>query len=285
MPLDLSLKHNRDLLAERIKADIDIYAQNAYDDGFRAHLGASIIGRKCMREVWYSWRWMKKIVFEGRMMRLFNRGHREEPRFIEFYTGIEAKIWDTDDKGDQFRCTGVEGHFGGSLDGVIQLPERYDVAETMLGEFKTHNDKSFKKLVKKGVRAAKPEHFVQMSAYGRAYGFKYAIYNAVNKNDDELHVSVEVLDWGLAEEVYRKADFIIHSQVPPQKIALNPADFNCKMCDYRDICHYGEKPAVNCRSCAYAVPGVNKEWHCTHFNVLLSPELIKTGCTTWKPLA
>jgi hypothetical protein len=45
----------------------------------REHLGASVIGRECDREIWYGFRWFKDNLFDGRMLRLFDRGRREEP--------------------------------------------------------------------------------------------------------------------------------------------------------------------------------------------------------------
>lgn len=61
-------------------------------DEFRHHLGGSIIGRKCDREKWYSFRWVGYKQFGGRMLRLFNRGHREEFRFVEYLRSIGAEV-------------------------------------------------------------------------------------------------------------------------------------------------------------------------------------------------
>lgn len=80
-------------IAKRVKDEIDAYCVKAYDDGHRTHLGASLIGRDCKRYLWYVFRWCKHVKHDGRKQRLFNRGHREEARFIEWLEGIGFKIW------------------------------------------------------------------------------------------------------------------------------------------------------------------------------------------------
>lgn len=64
----------------------------------RGHLGASIIGKECWRQVWYDWRWATHVKPKGRMLRLWERGHREEPAFIEWLETVGANVryidWD-----------------------------------------------------------------------------------------------------------------------------------------------------------------------------------------------
>ena len=57
-----------------------VYAalEQAAEDGFRPHLGFSVIGRECLRAVWYGWRWATNDKHEGRVLRLFRRGKLEE---------------------------------------------------------------------------------------------------------------------------------------------------------------------------------------------------------------
>lgn len=80
-------------IAERILKEVDQYCVQTYDGGHRTHLGASLIGRSCKRYLWYVFRWCKHVQHDGRKQRLFNRGHREEARFIEWLEGIGFKIW------------------------------------------------------------------------------------------------------------------------------------------------------------------------------------------------
>ena len=51
-------------------------------DGFRDHLGASIIGKSCERALWYDFRWVTPSRFSGRLLRLFETGQLEEDRMV-----------------------------------------------------------------------------------------------------------------------------------------------------------------------------------------------------------
>lgn len=279
--------HEREAIAQKIKTAINEWCLQAYDDGHRSHLGASMIGRKCDREIWYGWRWVKSKLFDGRMQRLFNRGHREEERFIEWLRGIGFQIWDITEDGKQHRISGVEKHFGGSLDSIGRAPEWLNLLTAIgpfLVEYKTHNDKSFKKLVADGVRNHKPEHYTQMCTYGSKYKFRYALYCAINKNDDDLHFEIVELDWGVGIEAERRAETIILSPRPPVRISELPSYFLCKGCSYHDICHKGAAYEKNCRSCAMACPVKDGEWFCTQHNGIIPKEVIHVGCSQWKPV-
>ena len=93
MPNDLTTESGRVALAAEIVADIDAASVVLYDEGRRAHLGASVIGSPCSRALYYAFRWCWQEKFDGRMKRLFNTGHREEERFITYLTAIGFKVW------------------------------------------------------------------------------------------------------------------------------------------------------------------------------------------------
>lgn len=281
-------------LARTILADIDAYCEEAYNDGHRKHLGASLIGHECSRYLWNVFRWLKAERFSGRQLRLFQRGHLEEARFEEYLRGIGAQVVafqpDADgnaNKGEQqFRISAVFGHFGGSLDGQVMLPPKYGVGFGMLSEYKTKGTgRGFSELKEKGVKLTNPQHYAQMSMYGRAYGYKYAIYMSVNKNDDNLHVEVVELDWVLGEQLERKATDIITSQVPPAKIAESPAYQKCKFCHFSGICHKGEAVEFNCRSCQHASPVDGGKWYCAVWEGVIPSDYLKQGCNRHTPIA
>lgn len=62
------------------------------DNTPRSHLGASVLGVDCDRERWYTYRWATKRDFEGRMLRLFDRGHKEEHRFVTWLRLIGCEV-------------------------------------------------------------------------------------------------------------------------------------------------------------------------------------------------
>jgi len=294
VPLDLNSPGVASMVAKRISADIDMWAQKTYDTGPRSHLGGSLIGNDCLQYLWLHFRWVKHEKFPGRILRLFQRGHREEATFNEYLRGIGCQVWEFDDanaseadKGKkQYRISGSGGHFGGSLDGIVKLPPHYGIDEPMLLEYKTNGTGSgFNKLGDVGMPLAKPLHFAQTSTYGVAYGFRYCLYLNVNKNDDSMHIEIVKLNETLGRQQFAKAEKVITSQVPLGKICASPTMKPCNTCVYKEVCHNGEIPEKNCRSCVNAVPVDNAQWSCSLYNVVIPGEdEIKAACPQWVPI-
>ena len=250
----------------------DAYSTN--EEPFRKHLGASLIGKDCIRDIWYSWHWAREIRFEGRMIRLFNRGHLEEARFMALLLMIGCTIYQFDKEGKQFRISGFGGHYGGGLDGVVVgLPEYPN--EPGLTEFKTHGEKSFNDVVKQGVKEAKPQHFHQMQQYMGFHKLRFGLYMAVNKNTDEIHSEIVLFDAIYYQQYFERAGKIVEAKVPPPKISNNPKFFKCTFCDFKPVCQGKDAPAKNCRTCHHSVAsleGTKGDWLCT--NPLLGIHLL-----------
>ena len=108
-------------------------------DGFRPHLGASLIGKECERALWLDFRWAVRSKFGGRMLRLFETGQQEENRLIRNLRRIGVTVLDVDPKtGRQWRVQACGGHFGGSLDaaaiGVIEAPKSWHQERSIIGD-------------------------------------------------------------------------------------------------------------------------------------------------------
>lgn len=276
-------------VAERIKTDIDAFCVSKYNDGPRNHLGASLIGKACDRDLWYSFRWVKHKVHSARQYRLFNRGHKEEARIIEWLRGAGVVVYEFDQSGKQFRISGVENHYGGSTDGVADL-SKYGLVKPVVLEFKTHSRKSYfgdryNTAITEGVKKAKPQHFIQMSCYGEFYGLEYGLYLAVCKDTDDLHVELVKLDFKVGAEKRQRAAEIITRPTPPGKLANNPSYFDCKYCDHLEVCHFGQQSDINCRSCKFARPAENGEWHCGFYGQNIPAHFIKKGCQHWQDIS
>lgn len=292
--MDLTTPGTLKQLAEQIKSDIDEWCVKTYDDGSRSHLGASQIGHNCKRHLWYLFRWIKHKTHSGRQYRLFQRGHFEEPRFKMYLEGIGCKVTEFDeanlheqDKGKrQIRINGCKGHFGGSLDAIITLPARYGFENVVfLGEYKTSGTgKKFSNLIQNGCELEKYQHFCQQSIYGYKLGIKYGIYIVVNKNDDDLHIEVIELNWELGVDLESKAEEIIFSEIPPNKISASPSHFECNWCDHKNVCwELDKKVDINCRSCVCSKPVDNAEWECSKYGII-PKEYIKQACSEWKSI-
>lgn len=244
----------------------------------RPHMGASLIGHQCDRYIWLTWRWALKPEFAGRILRLFDTGKREESRLVEELRGIGATVWDVDpDSGDQFRVSACDGHFGGSLDGVAKgLPEAPKSPAVL--EFKTHSSKSFADLLSKKVQGSKPQHYDQMTVYMGLMNIDRALYMAVNKDTDDVYCEWVHFDKPRFDQLLARAQALIDSPYPPEKINADPAFYICKMCSMWKHCH-GEKAAeANCRTCCHATPVANAAWHCQRDNAQISIGKQRVGC-------
>jgi hypothetical protein len=252
---------------------------------FRSHLGASLIGRSCERQIWYGYRWFKRPSFPGRIIRLFNRGHLEEGRVIAALLTIGVQIYQQDSNGKQYRISDCYGHFGGSGDGVaLNIPDLPPGTYALM-EFKTHGKKSFILVVSKGVKEAKPEHYVQMQVYMEKMGLKVCLYVAVCKDDDELYMELVYADSIVANLNIEKAQKIIFSRTPPQKINSSPSWYECKYCEYISICHYNVKTQEkNCRTCYWSNPDTNGTWVCNQYHKVLDENAQLYGCSEHTPL-
>lgn len=234
------------------------------EDGHRSHMGASLIGSECPRAIWYNFRWATKAKFSGRILRLFNRGHLEEARFIALLLTIGCQVYQQDENGKQFRISHAEGHFGGSGDGVVIGIPDLPAGVAALTEMKTHSNKSFEEVKKKGVRDAKFEHYVQMNVYMRKMGLPVGVYLAVNKDNDEVYVEIVVLDSVVADQFLDRGEKLVWMDKPPTKLNESPGFWKCRFCDHAPVCHKGAKPDRNCRTCVFAKPVANAEWECTN---------------------
>lgn len=253
--------------------------------GFRNHLGASVIGKPCAREIWYIFRWAKQVQHKARILRLFDRGNLEEERFVSWLRKSGIHVVDRDpDTGKQLRITDHDEHFGGSLDAnIFDSPDFPQ--EWALGEFKTHNDKSFKDLKKNGLKKSKETHFIQMQIYLHYSEYEGGLYMAINKNTDELYVEVVQYEKEVAEKYILRAKRIIDATEPPARVnGASPGWYICRWCDFTEVCHNGAPMEMNCRTCQHSTPIEKGQWKCLLYDFVLSREHQLMGCQSHEPI-
>ncbi|MEO0479033.1 MAG: PD-(D/E)XK nuclease family protein [Planctomycetota bacterium] len=252
------------------------------EDHRRPHLGCSVIGTECERALWYGFRWVQDPEHPGRILALFQRGHREEERLIIDLRAIGVEVEDIDPQtGEQYRMSAVGGHFGGSCDGIIKLGvPGIDLLRAVF-EAKTSNDKAFKKLEKEGVRLAKPEHYAQVVVYMEAFQCAAAVYVSVNKNDDQIHAEKVEPNPEFAAQLLEKASRVIFAQTPPPRLSDDPSWWKCRFCSFRPVCHQQETDRLerNCRSCLSSTAEPDGTWSCAHLKRTLSVDEQKQGCS------
>lgn len=253
----------------------------------RSYLGASTFGTECDRAFWYGFRHVYEPEnFDGRKLRLFQTGHREEERLIEDLRAAGIEVQETDPAtGGQWEITSIGGHLRGHLDGLATgLPES-PKAEHVL-EIKTHNEKSFRALVKDKVEKSKPGHYAQMQIYMHYKGVARALYLAVNKNTDELYIERVPYDIVAAARLMARAERTIQADSAPPKLHEDPtsrAAYACQWCPAIGVCHSGQMARRNCRTCLSSTPVVDASdrgiWWCELHKNELSFKEQQAGCS------
>lgn len=256
----------------------------------RPHLGCSQLGHHCERYLWLGFRWAIREKFNGRMLRLFRRGHNEEATVV---ADLRAAGLDVTDTGSSQSRVNFGNHVSGSIDGIIGsgVPESPDKAHVL--EIKTHSDKSFKELNAKGVHSAKPMHWAQMQVYMLGKNLTRALYVAINKNDDSYYIERVKLNLEAAEAYIARGHRIASAERMPEPcINASPDWYMCKFCPAYSFCHGGEVVRqVNCRTCAHSTPEKDSTWTCSRWGATIPTKAQHQGCeshvmhpdmTTWQ---
>lgn len=252
--------------------------QDKADHGLRPHLGASLIGHPCVRYLWSTFRWAALPQWEGRMLRLFDRGQREEAVFVAELRGIGAEVSECQPDGQQWRVSACGGHFGGSLDGVARRLPGGSLTNWELLEFKTHNDASFKDLAKRGVEQSKHQHYCQMQTYLALTGMTRSNYFAVNKNTDAIYYERIHADAATGKAMLERAEQVIFAAEPPPPVSRDPSWYQCNGCTFHAFCHGTDAPLVTCRTCAHATPERAGHWQCERHSRAIDTAQQQAAC-------
>ena len=242
----------------------------------RPYLGISTIGESCPRKLWYNFRWVSKPEeLTERKKRLFNRGHREEAIIIKDLESIGCKIHST-----QVEVVTGWGHIKGHNDGIGEnIPDAPKTPHLL--EFKTYADKYFKKLIQNGVEINDPKYYAQCQCYMKLLKLKRTLFIAVNKDNDQRHYERLRYNAQDAKSYLDRAEDIITSQVAPKRINESSSWWQCKWCNNYDVCHFGEMPEKNCRTCQACDMYEEGAWGCSMHGCYLSTEEQREGCTSW----
>lgn len=242
-------------------------------------LGISVgeVGTECDRALWYAFRWASPAEeIEGRKISIFRTGDSWEERLVADLERIGVEVW-----GQQDKIRLVSGHVRGKRDGAaIGIPEAPKTEHLM--EFKSSNDKSFKEVVAKGCKDAKPLHYGQCQIGMHAFGLTRAGYLVVNKNDDARYFERIEYDAEYCLRQLARLERIITAPEPPSRISTDPEFFGCIFCKHKAACHGPAWPRVTCRSCLHATPelGGDAHWSCSRWAKPLGIDEQRQACPT-----
>lgn len=232
----------------------------------RDYLGYSGVGGKCMRKVWYSFRWADDVFISRRVERIFRRGDLEEERIINDLSRVGCTVTDV-----QREVIGITGHARGHIDGII-IGVPTAVKTKHLLESKTMKAAQYAKYIKEGLQRFSSTYWQQIHSYMGHCGLKRCLYVCVNKDTEERDFKRIEFDRSQFEEGERIAFNIITSESAPNRLPNSSRTyFECRICGYNEICHQGKEVARNCRTCKYwdiedggKFSCSNPKWHQIH---------------------
>lgn len=279
-------------------------AEETAEDRRSNGIGISTLGDDCSRRVWYDFRWASPLEkFDGRMLKLFETGNREEARLVNELRSAGLLVHDKDperkdEPQKQFRVERFGGHVSGYLDGICRrgIPEIPN--EEAVLECKTHNKKNFEKLKDKGVRRSHAKHYAQCIMGMGLRGLSWALYFAKNKDDDDRHTELVAFDQKAFDDLESKAEAIVFSNAPPERAGATPWVPPCLYvsndgkeypCQHRAMCHASPSkpvaPEVNCRTCLHSEPKRDGTWMCKRHEKPLAKDEQEAGCENhlWIP--
>jgi len=249
------------------------------EDYPRGHLGASQIGHPCMRYLVYKFHWAYKESHSPQLIRIFAMGNAVEQIIIDAIKSANIHVKSTQLQIDR----GEYGHEGGSIDGIVtNVPEH--PGEDLLFEGKSMNQNNFSKVVKYGVKEAKPMHYSQMQKYLGKLKLLHSMYVVLNKNTCELYIEFVKYDHTHYLLMEMKGKEIIEATRINEfmKLSKNESWYECKGCDAREVCHKNAKIPSNCRTCKNVEKHSEGEWVCSINNYkVLSLTEQKKGCDQW----
>ena len=252
---------------------IDQY-HKAQSERPRPHMGCSALGHPCDRWLWLNFRWAVVEEFEGRILRLFRRGQNEEAIIVRDLRNVGVDI-----RSSQARVN-FGSHVSGSLDGIVESGVPEAPTKRHVAEFKTHSKKSFDDMVKHGVEKSKPMHYIQTQVYMLGTDIDRALYVAVCKDDDRLHVERIRYDPDVATRAVARGQCIALADRMPEPLSADPSWYQCRFCAAHSLCHKAAPTKqANCRTCAHSTALADSTWRCERHDADNIPvDFQHTGC-------
>ncbi|MCW7536247.1 PD-(D/E)XK nuclease family protein [Aquabacterium sp. A7-Y] len=232
-------------LGERVEALIDDGLQRqAAAQPARDYLGASRVGVACERALQFEYAQAPVDPgrgFSGRILRVFERGHRMEEVMVEWLRAAGFDLRTRKPDGGQFGFSVANGRLRGHVDGVILAGPDGFVCPA-LWEMKCLGSKSWKELQKHKLAKAKPVYAAQVAIY-QAYLQLHehpALFTALNADTMEIYAELVPFDAALAQRMSDRAARVIHATEAGELLPRafhDPTHIECRFCPWQDRCH------------------------------------------------
>lgn len=240
---EAGLDFNHRFEGRRISMRIDAAVRAEREkDPSREYLGASRIGHHCLRALQYEFfNTPKDVPFEGRIYRIFHRGHHGEDWMAEWLRMAGFVLRTAGADGRQFGFSTGKGRIRGHCDGVfVGGPEEHG-PYPRLWECKVLGSKGWNKLDRQGLEKAYPEYFAQVQLYMAYLNLSEnpALFTALNADTMEVYDESAAFEPDRAQELSDRAVTVIRACEAGELLPRCAADedcFSCRFCGYRTRC-------------------------------------------------
>lgn len=212
----------------------------------REYLGASRVGVSCERALQYEFAKAQVDTGrqpEGRMLRIFERGHVMEDCMIKWLRDGGFDVRTRNDDGEQYGFEAAGGALKGHVDGVVVSGpvELEGFGYPALWECKCLGGKSWRDLQKNGMAVSKPVYAAQVAIY-QAYLELHehpAIFTALNADTMDIYVELVPFDGALAQAMSDRAVKVIEATRAQELLPRRYHDkshFECRFCSWQRRC-------------------------------------------------
>jgi len=211
-----------------LKEIINKFYRDKSNDRSQHHFYISQAG-KCPRQVFFKFKNAPKKELEPNILRLFDHGdhiHQLIMRSLLSTRDIHIVAAEVDIPPQEM--------ISGRADAIVS-----DGKELYVLDIKSINSFSFRKL-----KEPKKDHINQIQLYLHYFRIEKGILLYVNKNTQQLKELVVNYDIGKSERLlssFSKLEEQINKDLVPARITSYPNDWQCKYCDFRNICDMGDK--------------------------------------------
>lgn len=276
-----------------VAADLALEEKAAASPYRTQTVAMSQVGDDCQRKMWYDFRWASKERMSAESLKRFEDGYHVEDLMAQrlaMVAGVEIVTRDPS-TGKQFTFLDCDGHAKGKSDGritgIIQAPKKLHVfeakacAEKKVQEFrKIKNELGEKQTLKKW----NPTYYGQAQLYMHYENTDrhYLVVGTPGLRDwDSCRTE---LDPAYVIQLKARMQRIVSSNDPLDKVSEKPDWWKCKCCSMAGVCHGGEMPERNCRTCTHSTPIENGNWGCERWGCLLTAKEQQEGCPAHKYL-
>lgn len=253
-----------------------------------SNMGASSVNDPCDRKLWLKFRWAVDEKVEPKLGRIFSLGGKIEGELVSYLEELGLEMKYTGE--DQVKVF-LAPHFVCKPDGLVLsgVPGAEKTEHAL--ELKSVNLKHFKELQSKGIKEAKPEHYIQcqceMEALSRHEGrrIERALYVAYCKDDSKIYAERVDRNDEEIQYVISRAENIRKAEMLPPAISDDPTLATCKWCPYSVFCFVShEAENINCRTCLHSTAEEDGTWSCALDKKYgwgigaLTYEMQKSGC-------